>query len=101
MFFFLSYEIHMHPLSIFNLYSYQLVIALWNNNLNNRVCFSGASGNVATEDVVYMLNSLGIQTGVDLDALMAAGQFIDQGLSGRKSQSKVHASLSHKASPTK
>lgn len=61
----------------------------------------GASGNVATEDVVYMLNSLGIHTGVDLEALMAAGQFIDQGLSGRQSQSKVHASLSYKCAPTK
>ncbi len=33
----------------------------------------GASGNVATEDVVYMLNGMGIDTGVDLDALIRAG----------------------------
>ncbi|MDF9774100.1 hydroxymethylglutaryl-CoA lyase [Pseudomonas baetica] len=36
----------------------------------------GASGNVATEDVVYLLNGLGIDTGIDLDALMLAGQQI-------------------------
>lgn len=60
------------------------------------IYITGASGNVATEDVVYMLNSLGIQTNVDIDKLMTAGQYIDQGLSGRHSQSKVHASLAHK-----
>ena len=36
----------------------------------------GAAGNVATEDVVYLLNGLGIQTGVDLNALVDAGRFI-------------------------
>lgn len=36
----------------------------------------GASGNVATEDVVYLLNGLGIETGIDLDALILAGQQI-------------------------
>lgn len=36
----------------------------------------GAAGNVATEDVVYLLNGLGIQTGVDLNALVAVGRFI-------------------------
>jgi hydroxymethylglutaryl-CoA lyase len=36
----------------------------------------GASGNVATEDVVYLLNGLGIDTGIDLDALIRAGQQI-------------------------
>uniref|UniRef100_A0A3P9I2S1 hydroxymethylglutaryl-CoA lyase n=1 Tax=Oryzias latipes TaxID=8090 RepID=A0A3P9I2S1_ORYLA len=48
----------------------------------------GASGNVATEDVVYMLHGLGIQTGVDLTKLMDAGAFICRTLS-RKSSSKV------------
>lgn len=38
----------------------------------------GASGNVATEDVLYMLNGLGIATGVDLDAVIAAGLRISQ-----------------------
>lgn len=36
----------------------------------------GASGNVATEDVVYMLNGLGIKTGIDFDKLLKAGWFI-------------------------
>jgi hydroxymethylglutaryl-CoA lyase len=36
----------------------------------------GATGNVATEDVLYLLNGLGIDTGIDLDALIAAGQQI-------------------------
>lgn len=48
----------------------------------------GASGNVASEDVLYMLNGLGIETGVDLDALIAAGTFICQTL-GRATGSKV------------
>ncbi|HUG76464.1 MAG TPA: hydroxymethylglutaryl-CoA lyase [Burkholderiales bacterium] len=37
---------------------------------------AGASGNVATEDVVFMLNGLGIETGVDLDRLVDIGQWI-------------------------
>jgi hydroxymethylglutaryl-CoA lyase len=48
----------------------------------------GAAGNVATEDLVYMLNGLGIQHGVDLNKLIAAGQFISEKLN-RKSGSKV------------
>lgn len=36
----------------------------------------GASGNVATEDVVYMLNGMGIETGIDLERLVYAGQAI-------------------------
>ncbi|XP_069751843.1 hydroxymethylglutaryl-CoA lyase, mitochondrial-like isoform X2 [Narcine bancroftii] len=49
---------------------------------------AGASGNVATEDVVYMLNGLGIRTGVDLQKLMEAGAFICKALK-RKTNSKV------------
>lgn len=56
----------------------------------------GATGNVATEDVVYMLNGLGIGHGIDLDKLMAAGQQISQKL-GRISQSRVANALSAKA----
>ncbi|XP_030479731.2 hydroxymethylglutaryl-CoA lyase, mitochondrial-like isoform X2 [Cannabis sativa] len=41
----------------------------------------GASGNVATEDVVYMLNGLGVKTNVDLPKLMKAGDFISKQLS--------------------
>lgn len=48
----------------------------------------GASGNVATEDVVYMLQGLGIRTGVDLAKLTAAGTYICKAL-GRRSNSKV------------
>lgn len=40
----------------------------------------GASGNVATEDVVYMLNGLGIKTGIDFKALLNAGWFISEKL---------------------
>ncbi|MFT5806883.1 MAG: hydroxymethylglutaryl-CoA lyase [Moritella dasanensis] len=48
----------------------------------------GASGNVATEDMVYMLNGLGIESGVDLNELIAAGNFICQRLN-RANGSKV------------
>ena len=48
----------------------------------------GASGNVATEDVLYMLHGLGIETGVDLDAVIDTGRFISDAL-GRPSASKV------------
>lgn len=48
----------------------------------------GASGNVATEDVVYMLQGLGIDTGVDLDALVDTGRWL-AALLGRDSGSKV------------
>ncbi|WLH82676.1 hydroxymethylglutaryl-CoA lyase [Pseudomonas sp. FP2338] len=48
----------------------------------------GASGNVATEDVVYLLNGLGIDTGIDLEALIGAGQQISNVL-GRATGSRV------------
>ncbi|WP_353860876.1 hydroxymethylglutaryl-CoA lyase [Azospirillum formosense] len=48
----------------------------------------GASGNVASEDVLYMLNGLGIGTGVDLDRLVAAGAYISDAI-GRPTASKV------------
>ena len=48
----------------------------------------GASGNVATEDVVYLLEGLGLPTGVDLDALVATGQWLS-GVLGRRNGSKV------------
>lgn len=48
----------------------------------------GASGNVATEDVIYMLEGMGIKTGIDLDKLIAAGQYIGDILQ-KPSQSKV------------
>ncbi|MFV9651817.1 MULTISPECIES: hydroxymethylglutaryl-CoA lyase [Pseudomonas] len=48
----------------------------------------GASGNVATEDVLYLLNGLGIDTGIDLDALIRAGLHISHVL-GRPTGSRV------------
>ena len=48
----------------------------------------GASGNVATEDVLYLLNGLGVETGIDLDALIGAGQQISKVL-GRPTGSRV------------
>ncbi|XVE78977.1 hypothetical protein DITRI_Ditri14bG0021800 [Diplodiscus trichospermus] len=53
----------------------------------------GASGNVATEDVVFMLNGLGIKTNVDLAKLRSAGDFISEHL-GRQSGSKTAIALS-------
>ncbi len=52
----------------------------------------GASGNVATEDVLYMLNGLGIETGVDLSKLVQAGRFISDFLQ-RQPASKVARAL--------
>lgn len=56
---------------------------------------AGASGNVATEDVVYLMNGLGIASGVDLQALVDAGNFISEQL-GRGNQSKVARAISSK-----
>lgn len=53
---------------------------------------AGASGNVATEDVVYMLNGLGIDCGIDLNQLVQAGRYISQHL-GRSTGSKVGLAL--------
>jgi hydroxymethylglutaryl-CoA lyase len=52
----------------------------------------GATGNVATEDVVYLLHGMGIETGIDLDKLVDAGQFISDAL-GRKPQSRAANAL--------
>jgi hydroxymethylglutaryl-CoA lyase len=52
----------------------------------------GASGNVATEDVVYMFNGMGVETGIDLAKLAAAGRRIMSVL-GRKTVSKAAAAL--------
>lgn len=56
----------------------------------------GASGNVASEDVVYMLHGMGIETGVDLNALVAAGAFISAALE-RMPNSKVSQALQAKS----
>ena len=52
----------------------------------------GATGNVATEDVVYMLHGLGLDTGIDLDKLIDAGQYISDFLQ-RSSNSRVAKAL--------
>ena len=52
----------------------------------------GATGNVATEDVVYMLNGMGIETGVDMDKLLEAGRFISDFL-GREPVSRAATAL--------
>jgi hydroxymethylglutaryl-CoA lyase len=55
----------------------------------------GATGNVATEDVVYLLHGLGVATGLDLDQLVDAGQWISNFL-GRKSMSRAGNALAAK-----
>jgi hydroxymethylglutaryl-CoA lyase len=52
----------------------------------------GAAGNVASEDLLYMLNGMGVETGVDLNELIAAGLYISKYL-GRQSGSKVAQAL--------
>jgi hydroxymethylglutaryl-CoA lyase len=51
----------------------------------------GASGNAASEDLVYTFEAMGIHTGVDLDALSAAGVFAEQ-LVGRELPGRFHLS---------
>ena len=55
----------------------------------------GATGNVATEDVVYMLHGLGIDTGIDLDKLVDAGHYISEFLQ-RKSNSRAAIAILNK-----
>jgi hydroxymethylglutaryl-CoA lyase len=55
----------------------------------------GATGNVATEDVVYMLNGMNIETGIDLEKLAAAGQAISAALR-RETRSKAGAAIARK-----
>ncbi|SAL15194.1 hydroxymethylglutaryl-CoA lyase [Caballeronia udeis] len=52
----------------------------------------GATGNVATEDVIFLLNGLGIETGVDLDQLVEIGDFISRAI-GKPSASRVGRAL--------
>ncbi len=52
----------------------------------------GATGNVATEDVLYLMQGLGIETGIDLEMVVDAGQFISQQL-GRKGASRAGNAL--------
>lgn len=57
----------------------------------------GATGNIATEDVLYLLNGLGIKTGIDLDAVVDAGQFIS-GYLGRKAVSRAGSAIAARRS---
>ncbi|MEC9346388.1 MAG: hydroxymethylglutaryl-CoA lyase [Pseudomonadota bacterium] len=54
----------------------------------------GATGNVATEDVVFMLNGMGIETGVDLDALVDTGWWISEKIGRRPASRVAHAIMS-------
>jgi hydroxymethylglutaryl-CoA lyase len=55
----------------------------------------GATGNVASEDVLYMMQGLGIETGINLDIVVDAGQFISQHL-GRKAVSRAGNAIAAK-----
>ncbi|MFP5473218.1 MAG: hydroxymethylglutaryl-CoA lyase [Gammaproteobacteria bacterium] len=74
-----------------------LELGVWNHQssiagLGGCPYAKGATGNVATEDVVYMLHGMGIDTGIDLDALIDAGVFISQAL-GREPNSRVSKAI--------
>ena len=56
----------------------------------------GATGNVASEDVLYMLNGLGIETGVNINKLMSAGEYIC-GVLGRPTHSRAARALMARA----
>jgi hydroxymethylglutaryl-CoA lyase len=56
----------------------------------------GATGNVATEDVLYMLDGMGVETGIDLGAMVEIGQFITK-LLGRSPDSRANRALTAKA----
>jgi hydroxymethylglutaryl-CoA lyase len=55
----------------------------------------GATGNVATEDVVYLLQGMGIDTGIDLDKLIDAGKYISDCLA-RKPNSRAAMAILNK-----
>lgn len=55
----------------------------------------GASGNVATEDVVYMLNGLGIETGIDMEKLLLVSRYISTAL-GIEIRSKAGSAMASK-----
>jgi hydroxymethylglutaryl-CoA lyase len=58
----------------------------------------GATGNVATEDVLYMLDGMGIDTGIDMTKLVAAGDFISTAI-GRPTASRAGRALLAKCRP--
>ncbi|MDY0106744.1 MAG: hydroxymethylglutaryl-CoA lyase [Giesbergeria sp.] len=79
-----------------------LELGVWNfqssvSGLGGCPYAKGATGNVATEDVVYMLHGMGIDTGIDLDKLIDAGAYISDFL-GRKPGSRVAVAVLNKRS---
>ncbi len=58
----------------------------------------GATGNAATEDIVYLLHGMGIETGIDLDKLLDAGQFISDFLQRKPNSRAATALLTKRAS---
>lgn len=52
----------------------------------------GATGNVSTEDLVYMLHGMGIDTGIDMERLLGVGAYISEALQ-RPTQSRVAKAL--------
>lgn len=56
---------------------------------------NGAKGNVATEDVLYMLNGMGIETGIDFDKLIDTSLFISDAL-GRRPAARVAQAIQSK-----
>lgn len=58
----------------------------------------GATGNAATEDIVYLLHGMGINTGIDLDKLLDAGQFISDFLQRKPNSRAATALLTKRAS---
>jgi len=77
-----------------------LELGVWNfqssvSGLGGCPYAKGATGNVATEDVVFMLHGMGIETGIDLDKLIDAGAYISDFL-GRKPNSRVAVAVLNK-----
>jgi hydroxymethylglutaryl-CoA lyase len=58
----------------------------------------GATGNVATEDVLYLLRGLGIDTGIDFEQVVAIGQWIS-GILGRKAFARAGNALAARSAP--
>ena len=85
--------------AIANIYaSMELGIAIFHSSvagLGGCPYAKGATGNVSTEEVLYLMNGLGIETGVDLDAVVDAGQFVARQL-GRKAASRAGNAIAAK-----
>lgn len=91
-----------YGMAIANIYaSLQLGVAVFDASvagLGGCPYAPGASGNVASEDVVYLLHGLGIETDIDLAALAATGQWISEQL-GRTNAARAGRALATKHSP--